>query len=268
MADSDSIETGGDIDFEKLHDLCRLRSTLEAFAVDRWRQLANRAVVSEQLWRILDQLKNLAVQGDYSAFHEIDNRLHRTLVSSVDIPALSKSWDGVVADLDEWILDVKESYWPSLMALYREHMLLLEAWHSEEDWVAEEATHQHLEAGWHRIAATQEGFDHKIDSVERAVSFISTHYASDLDVEWIARYVSFLSASHLTRLFRSRMDISPYGFLKRIRLEHAAQLLLSCSDAVSVVAQRVGYRNASHFVRDFRLKFDTTPLAYRHRSGS
>jgi len=36
-----------------------------------------------------------------------------------------KSWEIVAADLDEWIFNVKQSYWPKLMALYREHELLL-----------------------------------------------------------------------------------------------------------------------------------------------
>ena len=253
-------------DLEPLHDLCRLRSTLEAFAVNRWRQFGSKDATSEQLGEILKQLKALATQGDYLAFHKVDAQLHRTLISSIGLPSLLASWDAVAADLDPWVLEVKETYWLNLMALYREHVLLLEAWHSDDDWVAAEATHQHLEAGWHRIAVAQENFDHQIDPVERAICFISTHYASHLDVEWIARHVSFLSASHLTRLFKRRVDISPYGFLKRVRLERAAQLLRSGPDAVSLVAKRVGYRNASHFVRDFRLKFNTTPLAYRRGS--
>ncbi len=253
---------------KQLHDLCRLRSTLEAFAVCRWRQRADREEVGKKLSSILERLRMLATQGDYPAFHAMDTQLHRTLVSSVGIPALLKSWEATVADLDLWILEVKEVYWPNLMALYREHVLLIEAWNSDDEWVAEEATHQHLEAGWYRIAATQEDFTHEIDPVERATSFISTHFASHLEMEWIARHVSFVSASHFNRLFKQRTGISPYGFLKRVRLERAAQLLRSGPDAVSLVAKRVGYRNASHFVRDFRLKFGTTPLAYRRRGHS
>lgn len=266
MEEFENIEIKSERDLEPLHDLCRLRSTLEAFAVERWRQSEDQRATSEKLWRTLDQLKALASHGDYLAFHKVDTRLHRILISSIGLSSLLASWEAVTADLGLWILEVKETYWPNLMALYREHILLLEAWHSDDDWVAKEATHQHLEAGWHRIAATLENFDHKIDPVERAVCFISTHYASRLDIEWIARNVSFLSSSHLTRLFKNQMDISPYGFLKRLRLERAAQLLRSEPGAVSLIAKRVGYRNTSHFVRDFRLKFNTTPLAYRRGS--
>ncbi|MCF7818228.1 MAG: helix-turn-helix domain-containing protein [Kiritimatiellales bacterium] len=232
----------------------------------RWRTGVDRVAVGKQLNSILEQLKSLASQGDYPAFHQMDQQFHRVLVDAAGLPSLSKSWGLVAADLSEWILEVKEVYWPNLMALYQEHVLLFEAWKSEDGWVAEEATHQHLEAGWYRIAVAS-GQDHGIDPVERAVAFISTHFSSHLEMEWVARHVSFLSTSHFNRLFRERTGEAPYRFLRNVRLDHAAQLLRSGPDAVAMIAQRVGYRNASHFVRDFRAKFGTTPLAYRRQGA-
>ncbi len=252
-------------DHRKLHDLCRLRSTLEAFAVNCWRKNKARREIETELQRMMDRLQSAAKQGDYQEFHRIDNQLHRKLIESAGLPSLVRSWEAVVSDLDSWVLGVKETYWPNLMALYQEHVLLLEAWTSKDDWVAEEATHQHLEAGWYRIAMMKGG-THDIDSVKRAVAFISTHFASDLDMTWIARHVSFLSPSHFNRLFKDRQGISPYSFLKQIRMGRAAQLLKSSADPVAVIAQHVGYKNTSHFVRDFRKKFDITPLRYRQEN--
>lgn len=248
---------------EQLHDLCRLRSTLEAFAVKHWRKSAGRSDTGKQLKDVLERLRKLATRGDYHAFHKVDSELHRALVSSVNIPSLLKSWELVSSDLDAWILQVKEQYWPNLMALYREHVLLLEAWQSEDDWIAEQATHQHLEAGWYRIAATQGRHAPEIDPAERALAFISTHYASNIEIEWIARHVSFLSVSHLNRLFKERTGVSPHHFLKQVRLDHAAQVLRTSTDSVAAITKRSGYRNTSHFVRDFREKFGITPLVYR-----
>ena len=248
---------------EQLHDLCRLRSTLEAFAVKYWRRSAGCSDTGRKLKSILDRLRKLASQGDYPAFHQVDNELHRTLVSSVDQPVLLKCWELVAADLDAWILQVNEKYWPNLMALYREHVLLFEAWESDDNWVAEQATHQHLEAGWYRIAAMRGKYTPEIDPVERAIAFISTHFASDIEIDWIARHVSFLSVSHLNRLFKERTGVAPHHYLKQIRLDRAAQTLRSSPSSVADIARRAGYRNTSHFVRDFRKKFKTTPLVYR-----
>ena len=263
-SESNAIRTPADLN--DLHDLCRLRSTLEAFAVSRWRKKATRAKILKKLYVYQSHLRKAAVRTDYSAFHDADTHLHREAVTACGIPSLLKSWELVVADLDAWILHVQQVYWPSLMSLYREHELLLEAWNSPDSWVAEQATHQHLEAGWYRLAAKQEDLSPEIDPVDRAASFISTHFASNLDVDWIARNVSFVSASHLTRLFRKKLSVSPYAFLRQVRLERAAELVKSSPEEVSTIAHRVGYKNVSHFVRDFRKRYEMTPLAFRRNS--
>ncbi|MFA6562216.1 MAG: helix-turn-helix domain-containing protein [Verrucomicrobiia bacterium] len=252
-------------DHAHLHDLCRLRSTLEAFAVQRWRASHERERVGGELRRQIGVLKRYALRGDYAAFHAADQQFHRAAVAAANLEPLLKSWEIVAAELDEWILRVKRSYWPNLMALYREHELLLDAWQSEDDWVAEQATHQHVEAGWYRLRMAKGQRAEDLDPVQRAVSFIATHFTSHLDVAWVAQHVSFVSASHMARLFRSRLGISPLRHLKQVRLERAAQLLRSSADAVATIARRVGYRNASHFVRDFRRMFKATPLNYRRR---
>jgi AraC-like DNA-binding protein len=108
----------------------------------------------------------------------------------------------------------------------------------------------------------------ELDPVQRAESFIATHFASRLDVAWVARHVSFVSVSQLARLFRSQRGISPLRYLKQVRGERAAQLLLSGTETISLIGRRVGYRNASHFVRDFRVMFGVTPLDYRRGEKS
>ncbi|MCY2973230.1 MAG: helix-turn-helix domain-containing protein [Planctomycetota bacterium] len=255
-------------DHATLHDLCRLRSTLEAFGVCRWRQCGERLRVGNELRGQLGELQRLAKLGDYLAFHNVDKQFHRAAVAAAGLEPLLKSWEIVVADVEDWILGSKQAYWPNLMALYREHELLLEAWLAEDDWLAEQATHQHLEAGWYRLRMSEGSDATDLDPVQRTVSFIATHFASRLDIEWLASHVSFVSPNHLARLFRSQMGISPLRHLKQVRLERAAQLLCSGTDAVALIATRVGYQNTSHFVRDFRRIFGMTPLDYRRRGDS
>ena len=250
-------------DYAHLHDLCRLRSTLEAFAVRCWRRGNVRERIAGNLRHQLGVLKHLASKGDYEAFHRADQGFHRTSVAAADLEPLLKSWEIVAADLDEWILHTKQSHWPNLMALYREHELLLDAWHGEDEQAAEQATHQHLEAGWYRMELAEGLGGEELDPVQRAVSFIATHFARNLEMAWVARHVSFVSASQLARMFKDKMGVSPLRYLKQVRLERAAQLLRSGADSVATIAGLVGYRNASHFVRDFRQMFAVTPLDCR-----
>ncbi len=251
---------------EKLHELCRFRSTLEVFALDRWRKLADRAAAEAPLQDAVEKLRQDAMKKDYRAFHEMDNQFHRTLIDSANLPVLLASWERVVEELNDWVSNVQETCWPHLMSLHREHVLLLEAWLSDDDWVAREATHQHLEAGWYRMLSVQKQFAGKIDPVGRVTSYIRAHYGSQLTVEWLAQHVCFVSASQLRRIFKQQMGVAPHQFLKEVRLNRTARLLQTETQPVSTVAAHVGYQNVSHFIRDFRAQFDATPLVYRHRN--
>lgn len=250
-------------EIKKMHSLCRLRSTLEAFALRQWREKNKTNEPPEVVSHYLEELRLAANRTDYDKFHQIDTSFHRSLILSVDLEPLVQNWDCVVESLSGWIFHVQKIYWPTLMSLYREHVLLVKAWHSEDFWIAEEATHEHLMAGWYRRAAAEENFQDEIDPVDRATSFMSTHFANHLDIEWIAKNVSFISTSHLTRLFCKKVGLSPYSYLKQTRLERAAMLVKSTPEKILQVAQRVGYKNVSHFVRDFRARYGMTPLQYR-----
>ena len=250
-------------DLTALHELCRLRSTLEGFAAVRLKHHERREEILEDFARRLALMQTWARQGKLQEFRKEDAGLHRALVVSCTTTALLTCWEQVNTELDAWIQHVQAVYWPSLMTLYREHEFLIQAWASDEPWIAEAATHQHLEAGWFRVAAAQGESPPDIDPVERATSFLCTHYASAVEVGWLAQNVSFVSASHLTRRFRQKLGVSPYSFLKQVRMERAAQLLQTTPDAVAAVALKTGYKNVSHFVRDFREKYAVTPKRYR-----
>jgi AraC-like DNA-binding protein len=248
---------------EPQHELCKLRSTLEAFALGRWPAFGERAELVEGLRRQLARLKETAMRGDYDGFHAADLEFHRQAVAAAGLPVLLRSWELVRVELDGWILRVKREYWPHLMALYREHELLLEAWICADLAAAEQATHQHLEAGWYRRLLAEEGGRGELGAVDRAVSFLATHFDRPIGVARLAAEVSFVSPGHLGRLFREQLGVSPLRYLKQLRMERAAQMLRSTRESVAGVARGVGYRNVSHFVRDFREFFGRTPLQCR-----
>lgn len=247
----------------ELRELCRLRSDLEAFAVVRLRRSPDRSRLFLALETQMHRLKSAARRGDYEGFHREDMALHRIVIEVPGIAALVRSWNLVSEELDAWILQVKLTNWPSLMALYREHEYLIDAWNSGDDDAAAAATHHHLEAGWYRVAMSWDALPAEGTAVDRAASFLSTHYASRIDVKWMAENVCFVSPSHLTRLFRAQFGKAPYAWLRQIRMERAAELAASSSGSVLAIAKQVGYRNTSHFVRDFRAYHGVTPGRFR-----
>jgi transcriptional regulator GlxA family with amidase domain len=149
------------------------------------------------------------------------------------------------------------------MALYREHELLLEAWSSMDVATIEQATHHHLEVGWYRQALAAGRLPEVGEAVDRVASFLTAHYASAVDLEWVAANVAFMSSRHLARLFKDRFGEAPYAWLRRHRLERAAQLLATTDRDIADIGRAVGYINASHFARDFRTQTGVTPKAHR-----
>jgi len=256
-------ERAGNRGLAEVHELCRLRTTLEAFAASSLFKTERKEVLFEELRQCCAAMYRAAVAGDYPAFHRHDMAFHQTLVEAAHLAAAVECWRLVAGQLDSWLQEVKEQYWPNLMTLHQEHQLLLEALCSPFQWVRENALHQHLEAGWYRIEQACGEGSKEGDPVAKADAFLSTHFASRFEMGFVAGNVSFISLSHLNRLFRERFGISPYARLRQIRLNRAAELLISSQAEIASVARQVGYRNVSHFSRDFRSLYRTTPARYR-----
>lgn len=251
------------VDLHAVHELCRLRTTLEAFAVVRIRTKTDRQQIFAGLSKRLKALKAAAMLGNREDFHKADMNFHQFMVESAGISALLVCWNQVAEEINGWILHVKGTHWPSLMALYREHESLLEAWCSEDAVEAEQATHHHIETGWYREEMTSDALPQEGNAVDRAASFLSTHYTKPIDIQWVAKHVSFVSPSQLTRLFHKHFGMPPYMWMKQLRMERAAEFLITGALSISKVALHVGYRNTSHFIRDFRMHFGSSPGKYR-----
>ncbi|AXV21361.1 AraC family transcriptional regulator [Aeromonas veronii] len=69
------------------------------------------------------------------------------------------------------------------------------------------------------------------------------------------------------RQFKKRSGMTPYAWLKRLRLEQGKRLLAS-GMAVSEVALAVGFFDQSHFHHGFRQAFGLTPAEFRAQMQS
>ncbi|MDR5708742.1 MAG: AraC family transcriptional regulator [Armatimonadota bacterium] len=73
------------------------------------------------------------------------------------------------------------------------------------------------------------------------------------------------SPTHLRRLFRTALGMSPSRYLLERRLQRAAELLRGTDHTVQQVAERCGFESLSHFHRHFKARYGCTPLAFRTR---
>ncbi len=96
--------------------------------------------------------------------------------------------------------------------------------------------------------------------VERARKLLEAHPEQDWTIESLAQSVE-LNTKKLKQGFRQSYDSGVYGYLQKVRIERAAQLLKQ-QGAVSEVAAAVGYSSASHFAKVFRRYYGINPLHF------
>lgn len=84
----------------------------------------------------------------------------------------------------------------------------------------------------------------------------------DLSLSALARRAR-LSPFHFHRLFREQLRETPRQYTERLRLAHAAGLLLTTRARVLEIALEAGFRSHEVFSRAFRRCFGCTPAHYR-----
>jgi YesN/AraC family two-component response regulator len=102
------------------------------------------------------------------------------------------------------------------------------------------------------------------EKISRLQSFITEHMSEDLSLDELAARAN-LSSNYVSTLFGTITGESFTEYLNRIRLEHAALMLVSKERlSVAEIATSVGYRNSQYFCTKFKTKFGITPLQYRN----
>jgi len=97
-----------------------------------------------------------------------------------------------------------------------------------------------------------------------ARDFIHENTLASLDMSQLARAAG-RHEIHLARVFRRFFGTSIGAYLRRIRTEHAAELLLKPHANVSDIAFACGFASHSHLCREFKAHYGVTPSAYRSR---
>lgn len=101
------------------------------------------------------------------------------------------------------------------------------------------------------------------DKLNKICLYIEQHYHQSISLSDLARYM-YTSESSVHRIFETHFNENFSLYLKKYRLNHAAELLTSTSMAISLITEKVGYRNQANFNRQFKAYKKLTPSAYRN----
>ncbi|TDQ09891.1 hybrid sensor histidine kinase/response regulator transcription factor [Pedobacter metabolipauper] len=74
-----------------------------------------------------------------------------------------------------------------------------------------------------------------------------------------------ISKMQLYRKLKSLAGMTPAEFIKRIRLKHAADMLIASQYTVSEIFYRTGFNNKSYFFREFKKIYHCAPNEYRQQ---
>ena len=104
------------------------------------------------------------------------------------------------------------------------------------------------------------------DWLDLAEEYVRAHFRESIRIADVAEAAG-VHPSHLAGVFRERHGIPLGTFIRRLRLEWAADELLRSEDSIGSIAYAAGYCDQSHLTRAFGDYFGMTPGAYRRARG-
>lgn len=96
----------------------------------------------------------------------------------------------------------------------------------------------------------------------QAREFVNERFMDTASLSTIAESVG-VHPAHLAKLFRLRYGCTIGDYIRRLRLDYAAQLLAQSEKTLSTIALAAGFYDQSHFANLFKLKFGVTPGVFR-----
>jgi len=253
----------------EIRRLSELRSLLEGFAARH--AARNVASGTEHLVRLRTLLKQLTAAvrvRHYREFRRADFELHATIIEMAQVPLLSGAWqlawDGLLTLHEQGFKD----YFPDTSVLVDEHEHLVETIALGDPIAAEDAATSHVEAVWLRVAENSvAAAEAKNDPLQRATAHLAFSLHRPLKLTEVARKIAFTSPGNLSRLFRNHHGLGFQAYLQKLRLDKAAELLITTRLPIARIAKRVGYRDVSRFGQNFKRQFGKIPTAWRGRSS-
>lgn len=102
-------------------------------------------------------------------------------------------------------------------------------------------------------------------AVQHAVAMIHECYGDSTLQESVVAASVGVSPSALCATFKAHVGQTFSEYLREVRLDHAARLLVSSAARVKEVWASVGFSDGANFCHEFRRRFMTSPSEYRSR---
>ena len=105
------------------------------------------------------------------------------------------------------------------------------------------------------------------DNLLRMLDYISSHPGQRIDLETLAS-LSGTTVITVIRLFSAHLGTTPGEYIRRKRLESAAELLKMPEYSVKEIAARLGYASPQYLATDFKKRYGVTPREFQKKPGN
>lgn len=75
-----------------------------------------------------------------------------------------------------------------------------------------------------------------------------------------------MSLRQLQRQFKEETDATPTDFIRKIKLEEAAKLLVEGKQTIAEIAYSIGFSDPAYFSRIFKKHFNKTPTNFQENA--
>jgi AraC-like DNA-binding protein len=119
---------------------------------------------------------------------------------------------------------------------------------------------------WHRRLETAENALNEWDraGIVAAVRYADEHFSGPLTLTALARQAA-MSMSKFTAAFKTHTGLSAAGYIHRLRMDKAMDVVKNTSCPLAEAADAAGYKRYTSFSTAFREQFGVTPSEFRKR---
>ena len=107
--------------------------------------------------------------------------------------------------------------------------------------------------------------DETYELVISIMEFLDYNYANKISLDDIAKITNYNQA-YLSSVFKKKVGITIFEYLKNVRMERALQELKQGDDLIVNIAYNTGFANIQIFNREFKKMYHMTPKQYRINS--
>lgn len=113
------------------------------------------------------------------------------------------------------------------------------------------------------IKATNQKYAGKNNLLSGITAYILSHYTEiDFSVKAVAEY-SGISETHLRRIFKQDLNISPIKYINCLKLDKAKNMLQNSNYTINEIALSVGFDDPYYFSRLFKRETGLSPSEYK-----